>query len=226
MASLLRDGKVDLHIDSPFPALAVSRLSGSRFLLRRWKKGVAEYHSVIFVKKDSDLRRLEDLKGKTLTFEEPFSSSGYIFPKMALLQEGLKLVPKTGPSESVGPEEVGYKFSLDDENTMVWVLRGKVVAGATDNHSYSEQSRENLSSLKIIYRTFSFPRHIVSHRADLPPKLVARAKEVLIKMGQSEEGREVLREFERTTKFDELPSEAVSRLLQARKFIDVEIGLR
>lgn len=226
MATYMREGKVDLYIDSPFPSLAVSRLSGSRFLLRRWKKGVAEYHSVIFVKKDSDLRRLEDLKGKTLAFERPSSSSGYFFPKIALLQEGLKLVPKTEPTEPVGPEEVGYVFSFSDENIMVWVLRGKVIAGSTDNERYREQARQRLDGLQIIYRTFSFPRHIVSHRADLPADVVAGVKEVLIKMDQSEEGRKVLREFERTTKFDELPGAASSQLLETRRFVDVEIGLR
>jgi phosphonate transport system substrate-binding protein len=53
MATLLREGKADLFIDSPFPSVAISRLSGSKFLLRRWKKGLGEYHTVIFVRKDS-----------------------------------------------------------------------------------------------------------------------------------------------------------------------------
>lgn len=38
MASFLKEGKVDLFLDGVFPSLAVSRLSGSKFLLRRWKK--------------------------------------------------------------------------------------------------------------------------------------------------------------------------------------------
>jgi len=99
MGTLLRNGKVDLYIDSPFLSVAASVHSGSKFLLRRWKRGRAEYRSVIFAKKDSNLHRLEDLKGNVLAFEEPFSSSGYLLPKMALAQEGLKLVPvKTRPS--------------------------------------------------------------------------------------------------------------------------------
>jgi len=93
MAGFLREGKVDLYIDSPFPVSAASRLAGSKFLLRRWKKGVAEYHSVIFAKKDGGINRLEDLKGKIVAFEEPFSSSGYFLPKLLLVQKGLKLAP-------------------------------------------------------------------------------------------------------------------------------------
>ena len=226
MATFLQEGKVDLYIDSPFPSVAVSHLSGSRFLLRRWKKGIGEYHTVIFTRKDSGISRLEDLQGKVIAFEEPYSSSGYFFPKIVLIEEGLRLVAKKNASNSVGRGEVGYVFSYDDESTMVWVLRGKVSAGAIDNQNYLKKAGKSLDSLKIIHRTFSFPRHIVSYRSDLSPKLVARIKEVLIKMDQSEEGRKALKDFEKTTKFDELPDQAVTPLLQARKFIAVEIGLQ
>ena len=226
MAAFLREGKVDLYIDSPFPALAVSRLSGSQFLLRRWKKGVGEYHSVIFTKKDSPISRLADLKGKTITFEEPFSTTGYLLPKMILAQEGLKLAPKGDASEPVGPGEVGYVFSNSDENTMVWVLRGKAGAGAMDNQKYLIEARRSLDSLKIIYETFSIPRQIVSHRANLPPKLTVRIKEILIKMDQSEDGKKSLKDFESTTKFDELPDQSVGPLLKLQKFIDAEPGAK
>jgi phosphonate transport system substrate-binding protein len=226
MAAFLKEGKVDLYIDSPFPALAVSRLSGSKFLLRRWKKGIGEYHSVIFATKESAINRLEDLKGKMIALEEPFSSSGYFFPKMALMQEGLKLVSKKEASDPISPGEVGYIFSLEDENTMVWVLRGKVMAGAMDNQKYPKEARGNLNSLKTIYKTSSFPRQIVSYRADLPSKLVARIKEILIKMDQSEEGKKALQDFERTTKFDELPDQSMAYLLKLQKSVDSELGLK
>src|SRR6266508_6960865 len=42
MASMLRDGKVDLHFDSYARTLALGRLIGSKPVLRRWKKGVVE----------------------------------------------------------------------------------------------------------------------------------------------------------------------------------------
>ncbi len=225
MASFLKEGKVDLYIDSPFPSVAVSRLSGSKFLLRRWKKGIGEYHSVIFTNKDSGISRLEDLKGKIIAFEEPFSSSGYFIPKVALMQEGLKLVPKKDTSDPLAPAEVGYVFSRGDENTMLWVLRGKVMAGAMDNQKYPNEARGNLNSLRIVYKSSSFPRHIVSYRADLPVNLVAKIKETLIKMDQSEEGKKLLQQFEKS-KFDEIPDRSIEPLLKAGKFIDVELGLQ
>jgi len=226
MATFLREGKVDLYIDSPFPSAAVSRLSGSKFLLLRLKKGLSEYHSVIFVRQDSGINRLQELNKKIITFKEPFSSSGYFVPKMVLMQEGLKLVPKKDASDSVGPREVGYVFSNDNENSMVWVLRKKVAAGALDNQSYEKEARGNVKDLKILYKTFSFPRHIVSYRADLSPALVARVKEALIQMHQSEGGKKALEDFENTTRFDELPDQAMAPFLKAGKFIDTELGIK
>lgn len=226
MAALLKERKVDLYIDSPFPSVAVSRLSGSRFFLRRWKKGIAEYHTVIFARSDSGIQRLDDLNGKMIIFEEAFSTSGYFLPKLVLTQAGFKLVPKSAPSESVGPREVGYVFSQDDENTMVWVLRGQRLVGAMDNQNYTKEARAHLDKLQVIHRTYPLPRHVVSYRADLPAALVARLKDVLLTMDQSEDGKKALHEFERTTKFDELSEQALAPLLAAHKFIDAEFGGR
>lgn len=226
MADFLKEGKADLYIDSPFPSVAVSRVSGSKFLLLREKKGLGEYHSVIFARQDSGINRLQELNKKMIAFKEPFSSSGYFVPKMVMVRQGLRLVPKKDFSESVGPREVGYIFSNDNENTMVWVLRKKVMAGALDNQSYEKEARGELKSLKILYKTFSFPRHIVSYRADLTALLVAKIKEILLKMHESEEGEKTLKEFENTARFDELPEKAMAPFLKAGKFIDAELGIK
>lgn len=226
MAELLREGKVDLFIDSPFPALAVRRLSGSKFFLRRWKKGQAEYRAVIFVRKDSGISRLEDLKGKIIALEEPFSTSTYFLPKLVMVQKGLKLSEKRATSDPVAPDEVGYVFVGNDPNSVFWVLRKRASAGVANNQNYLLGAKGYLDDLKVIYETFSIPRQIVSHRADLDPKLVARIKEILIHMDQSEEGRKVLWEFEKTTKFDEIPSQSMAPLIKSQQFIDAEFGIQ
>jgi phosphonate transport system substrate-binding protein len=226
MASFIREGKVDLYIDSVFPTLAVSHLSGSKPILRRWKKGVGEYSSVLFVRKDSDIRRLDDLKGKLIAFDEPYSSSGYFLPKLALLQAGLRLVAKDHHAGPIGPGEVGYVFSSADDNTLLWVLRGKVHAGALDNWAYEQKGRANLQDLAVLYTSPLMPRQLVSFRANLPAKLVARIKEVLTKMDQSEDGRKALQAFEKTTKFDELSDQDLSALSKLQDHVAAEIRPR
>jgi phosphonate transport system substrate-binding protein len=108
----------------------------------------------------------------------------------------------------------------------VWVLRGKVSAGAMDDHRFPIEAMGNLKSLKIIHETFAIPRHIVSSRTDLSAPLVARIKETLLQMDQAGEGKKVLQTFEGTTKFDEIPEQAIHLLSQVIPFIDAEFGLR
>ncbi|MFQ5574449.1 MAG: PhnD/SsuA/transferrin family substrate-binding protein, partial [Terriglobia bacterium] len=84
----------------------------------------------------------------------------------------------------------------------------------------------NPNTLTALHNTFPIPRQIVSCRADLSPKLVAKVKQTLIKMDQSEEGREALQEFEQTTRFDELAALSHAQLSKARKLVEVEPGLK
>ena len=117
MADLLNTDKVDLVFDSPFPVMALLRMSDADLLLRRWKKGVGEYHSVIFARADSRIRTLSDLRGKMIAFEEEFSTSSYLLPKASLLNEGLHLTKRPSASAPVAGDDVGFVFSNDDENT-------------------------------------------------------------------------------------------------------------
>jgi phosphonate transport system substrate-binding protein len=225
MASFLQTGQVDLYIDSIFPSWAVSRICGSKLLLRRWKMGKSDYRSVIFAQKDSAIARLEDLKGKVIAFEEPFGSSGYFFPKVALLEKGLRLTLKRQEAEPVKADEVGYIFSHSDTKTMFLVMNGVVAAGATDDQKYFTMMK-NRDSFRIVHETASFPRHIVSHRADLPAKLATRVKKVLLNMHQNEEGRQMLEDFENTAKFEEIPARDISLMAGLKKYVDAELKLQ
>jgi len=223
LAGFLREGKVDLHIDSYVRALALNQLVGSRPLLRRWKKGVAEYHGFIFVRDDSNIRKLEDLRGKTVAFDEPFSAVGYLLPKMMLMEKGLTPAPA---STLLGGNGVGYLFAERDENTLRWVLNGKVAAGAADYQRYTSEARGRIGELRILEKTASVPRHIVGARADIPDQRLSRIKEILIGMNLSDEGRKILDDFEHTTKFDELTEFNVALGPKLNKLLEAELKRR
>lgn len=225
MSSLLQARQADLYIDSFFPSLAVSRSSGSKFLLRRWKARKGEYRSVLFTHKTSMVARLEDLKGKVIGFESPFSSTGYFSPKIAMLERGLRLVLKRQESDPVKADEVGYVFTYSDSKTILQVLNRAVAAGATEDEKYSITAK-NLDSFKSIHETDPFPRHMVSYRADLPAKLVARVKEILLNMHLTDEGNQVLQAFENTARFDEIPAGDLETAAGLMKHIDAELKLQ
>ena len=220
MASMLRDGKVDLTFDSYARTLALNRLTGSKAMLRRWKKGVAEYNGVFFARSDSRIHRIEDLRGETLALDEEFSTVGHLLPKFMIIEKRLKLVP---PNVPVPADGVGYIYAYVDVNTLLWVMQGRVAAGAMDSQTYAKLSVKHGDHLRIIATTPSVPRHVVSTRPGLPQALLARIMEILLRMDRSEEGKKVLEQFEQTSKFDELVEQNPAFVKKIEKLIETEM---
>ena len=53
------------------------------------KSGRTFYHSQIITRKDSGIKDIKDLKGKTFAFVDPSSTSGHLFPKAGLIKLGI-----------------------------------------------------------------------------------------------------------------------------------------
>jgi phosphonate transport system substrate-binding protein len=80
-----------IFIWTPYPTYLVNDVQGvAKLLLRRWKRGMAEYRSVIFTKTNGAINRLEDLRGKLLVFKDPESTSGYFLPKSPQLSPPIR----------------------------------------------------------------------------------------------------------------------------------------
>ena len=100
MAHLIDRDKVDIFFDSVLPTLGVHQITHMDFLLRQWKNGIKEYHSVIFVNKDDPAKDLQDLGGYALAMVKPYSTSGYLVPRYFLEQKGMSLKRMMDESEN------------------------------------------------------------------------------------------------------------------------------
>ena len=116
MSEWLAGGEVDIYFDSPYPAMIVSANSGSKLLLRRWKGGQSEYYGVFLTMTDSGINTLEDLKGKIIAFDDPYSTSGYFLPLVRLAESGFQTIEIKSDNASVPPDKIGYIFTGDDAN--------------------------------------------------------------------------------------------------------------
>ena len=206
LANLLTEQKVDFYMESPYPTYLINNVYGAgKLLLRRWKGGMAEYHAVIFTKRNSETRRLEDLRGKIIAFEDPGSTSGHFLPKFFLSRRGFKLSEKTRIEPNVSPGEVGYIFVYSQDKIVDLVLIKSVAAGAFSNDDYATLDERKKSDITILAETDRLPRHLLSIRRDLAPVLVDRLEKLLLSMHQDPEGRLILQRTDGTTKFDALP---------------------
>ena len=205
MTELLKNGEVDLYFDSTYPATLISDETGAEIILRRWRFGVEEYHSVIFTTSESGIESIQDLPGHMVAMDAPYSTSGFMLPAVEMVENGLSLVGKRGYGESVQPDEVGFVFSYDDENTLQWVLSGLVSAGVTDDYNFDVAfPKEVTQELVVLARTESAPRQVVLARSGLEPELLDAIKQVMVNIHDDADGQAALEAFQ-TTRFDEFP---------------------
>lgn len=228
MIGELAAGRVDLYFDSPFPvAFLVAHGADLTVLARRWKRGRDEYRSVVFVRGDSGVDTLEDLRGRVVAFGIPFSTAGFLMPKAALAASGLDLVPFQDPGATVDPGKVGYVFSNDAENTVFWVLKGKAAAGAVNEDYFRALAGPRIDELKVLLRTPTLPRNIVCARSTLDPRVKEAVVEVLLGMEGSAEGRAAMEAFENTLRFDLFPNgaeHALDEVIGMLPYVEEDLG--
>ncbi len=221
MVQLLKTGEVDIYFDSTYPATLISDASGAQIVLRRWRFGVEEYQSVIFATKESGITSLEDLRGKIVAMDAPYSTSGFMLPAVHLTQNGLSLVGKATYNDPVGSDEVGFVFSYDDENTLQWILSGLVQAGVTDDYNFDVAfPKEATEQFVVLARTGYTPRQVMLVRAGLPRDVLNVIKQTLIGMDETEAGQAALEKFQ-TSQFDEFPEGIEAATATMREMMDL-----
>jgi phosphonate transport system substrate-binding protein len=226
MINYLKLGKVDWVTEAPFSAAIFREEVGAEILVRRWKDGVSEYFTIFFARKDSGIRSLNDLVGKTIALEEPSSTTGYFVPASVLIGEGLKLTKLTSHRDKPPAGKVGYVFSGDEVNTTTWVYKNFVQAGAYNNLDWDKE--ENLAKalrneLQIFYTTKRFPRAVELVRKDLDSRIKQRIKTVLLNAHKDKDpaSKSVLERYDNTTKFDELDKDAWLGIEEAHRITKI-----
>lgn len=193
MIESLGNKKIDIAIDSPITMQYVADKSDAVPFLIRWKNGLANYYSIFVVKNESAINSLEEMKDKTIIFEDPMSSSAYYLPKYHLIQQGFSF-DKEHP-------DANFIFSGDNDNTIVWLLDDHGDIAAMSNVDYTKLDDITKQKIKIIERTEEIPRNMVIHRGDLDPKMVEKMSKVLIVMNDDPLGSKIMNDFQGTTKY-------------------------
>lgn len=224
MAGLLRDGEVDLYMDSFYPVHYLHVHSGAELLLLRRKTGAATYRCVIFARADSGLTSLANLAGQTIAVEERASTSGYLLPLAHLIHSGLRPVEAPNAAAPLAADEVRITFSGDDDNTIQWVSSGRVTAGAVDQTTYDKFARENPGTLVALGTTSEIIRHqMILARPGMSSELRAAVKAQLFALSETVEGRAFLEQLE-TVAFSEILEQDHSAFRKARRMFDLIEG--
>jgi len=212
MISYLRRGRVDWVTETAGTAMRLQDRAGARPLLLTERGGVGRYHGVFFVRRDSGLETLQDLKGRAVAFQNTASTSAYFAPAVELLDAGQRLEILLSPMDRPAPDSVGYVFARTELNISAWVHKRLVDAGVVSSLDWNDVRRIPPSfrnDFRIIHETPEYPRALEMVRGDLAPEVEARLREVLLQAANDPQAREAMRLFFRTTAF--LPVDPESR---------------
>lgn len=216
MVGWLRGGEVDAYLDSLYPAMVVCERSGAVPVLRRWKGGVPEYHTVFLTGSESGIETLEELNGRVLGLDDEASTSGFFLPIAFLRARGLELVRLESPADAVPPDRIGYVLTGDDENAIQWLLSRRVAAAAIDSITLERHvSPATRRRLRLLAETDPVPRQVLVVRRGLDPALRDGLLEELLGLHRTAAGRAALASID-TDRFDRFPQgpEAALRQLE------------
>lgn len=220
MSSYLRRGRVDLINETAGNASVLEdRGVASSFLITE-RDGVLRYHTLFFVRQDSSIDSLSSLRGHSVAFQSPYSTSAYYLPASHLLAEGEALEPLLSPTDRPSSDRVGYLYARTELNITTWVHKRLVDAGVLSNLDWIDPRRVPkafLPDLRIIGRTEDVPRAMMLARSGLDPRVQARLREVLLEASNDPAAAEALRKFLGTTRFvpiDGADRAALRRLAQ------------
>ena len=220
MASYLRRGRVDWVTETAGTAMLLQERAGAQPLLMTERDGVDRYHTVYFVRRDSPIRSLDDLRGGSIAFQNRFSTSAYYVPATELLERGLALEVLLSPADRPAPGSVGYVFGRSELNVSSWVHKGLVDAGAMSNLDWANPYRvpETFrADLRIIRETPAYPRALEMVRGGLDVHVQQRLREVLIGAAADPDAREALLRFFKTTRFAPIDTPTTHALEHLRK---------
>ena len=211
MESYLRRGRVDWVTETAASAMALQERAGARPLLLTERSGVAAYHTVFIARRDRGIDSLDDLRGHSIAFQNPASTSAYFVPAMTLIGEGLDMEILLSPFDRPDAGSVGYLFARSELNISTWVHKGLVDAGAFSHLDWASVQRMPESyrqDLMVFHVTDDYPRALEMVRADLDPAVAARLRDVLVEAANDPAAGEALQRFFGTTGF--LPIDAAT----------------
>lgn len=168
----MRTGMADIGYVGPFAYVDAQDDFGVKLICRTLSEESEEfYHSMIIVRKDSGIQKLEQLKGKSIAFTDPKSTSGYLFPMAQFKKIGLTL-----------SDFSDVKFLKRHANSLLAVYQGHVDAGATSITAV-DKIEINMDEIAIIWQSAPIYRGPWIARKDLSEETFTKIQAAMLKIG-------------------------------------------
>mgnify|MGYP001020895301 FL=1 len=178
----LGTGTIDFALIPPFAYILANKKNGTEALLTSINKHDEPY-SVLLVRTDSGIEKVEDLKGKKVAFVDPSSTSGYIFPAVILMDHGINV-----------EQDITYQFAGGHDKALQLLINGDVDAIGTYESAitkFSKEFPEADGKIKVLQKSDLIPgiTLVVSSKVDDATK--QKIKDAFLKVIAKKEGQEL-----------------------------------
>jgi phosphonate transport system substrate-binding protein len=170
-------------------ALAHKKMNLDALARPEWSNGVSSYYGLIFVRKDSGIRNVNDMKGKRFAFVDKATTAGWLLPLYYFKTNGIE-------DYRTFLQEV--YFTGTHEGAIYDVLDKNADIGAAKNTVFDRlalKDKRISQELLILTRSPNVPANGLCVRKDLDDTLKTKLKETLLNMDQDAEGKKVLKDF-------------------------------
>lgn len=153
--------------------------------------GESTSQGYIFVRKDSGINNVNDMKGKRIVFVDPATMEGYLFPLAYLHQHGVADINSFFNNQ--------FYFSGSHASAVFAVLDGRADVGSAKDTAFQRLVRNDLSinqELLVIAQSQKAPEVTLCVSNKFHKDLQGRLGAVLLQMDKTKEGKKVLRQFE------------------------------
>lgn len=182
--NFLAEGKVDVASLGAVTYLEAHKKFGAVPILRPLSgEGGAFYRSITIVRKDSKIKQLKDLKGKSFAFASIKSTSGNLFPRYYLAKTGIHL------------KDLKQYINLAHHDSVARaVLKGEFDAGAVkDVVAYKYKPK----GLRFIFYSDPIPGVPIVVRKDTSPEVVKWIKKALLAIDPNDpKAKEILESWD------------------------------
>lgn len=129
--------------------------------------GALGYHSILIVKSDSPYKKLDDLKGKTLAWADPNSTSGYLIPLVSLRGAGIEPEKFFGRTLFSGGHEQSVLGVINGQldSAFTWSSKGH---NAGQIRAMVDRGVLKMDQFRVVWESPLIPNPLVVVRKDMP----------------------------------------------------------
>lgn len=177
----LRNGDADISFMGALPFVLAEAEIGAVPLLSEVYRGAANYTGRVFVRRDSGIGTLADLRGRDIAFADPISESGYLYPLAEFQSAGLIQGP-----EAAGDFFGRIYFAGGYQQAMQAMAAGLVDAAGASQYADLLLTPAQQAEVTWIAESPAIPSHVVIARPGLDPDLSARFTAAMLRLNVPE----------------------------------------